>query len=266
MPIACLVVDPFGPVRLQPSAWSPCLSKRFLFNHEVSQQEQHSPYCVSSVLLPFLPLSRLAPTDSPAPPPNIVEHFLTPPRPFPCNTYLKSLLLLGPESCPTWTTPPYVTVPATSAQSVGSCTAVHTVVSGEWLSKIADTYGVSVSDILASNSAIKNPDLISPGQAIKIPPCTGENSLLGPVSAVSRLSCRRVWIELYSASTILVCLIVLFFIIGRASRHIWHAQPVAASHQLPPRNHHLLQLTPAAKLLAARYGHFALYQLQVPHS
>lgn len=45
----------------------------------------------------------------------------------------------------------------------------YKVVKGDTLSKIAKKYGTTVNDIVAANPAIKNPNLISVGQAIVIP-------------------------------------------------------------------------------------------------
>ncbi|MBN1521623.1 MAG: LysM peptidoglycan-binding domain-containing protein [Candidatus Aureabacteria bacterium] len=44
----------------------------------------------------------------------------------------------------------------------------HIVKKGESLTKIANTYGVTLQDILRANS-ITNPDSVKPGEKIKIP-------------------------------------------------------------------------------------------------
>ena len=49
---------------------------------------------------------------------------------------------------------------------------VHEVKQGDTLSKIAQEYGVSIEDILAINSEIKNPSMIKVGQKINIPNIT----------------------------------------------------------------------------------------------
>ena len=55
-----------------------------------------------------------------------------------------------------------------------SCTNVfaaqtHTVVSGDSMSKIAHSYGVSLSQVVAANPQVKNPNWIYPGQVLTIP-------------------------------------------------------------------------------------------------
>ena len=45
----------------------------------------------------------------------------------------------------------------------------HTVQSGDTMWKIAVKYQVGVSELIAANSTLKNPDLIYPGQTITIP-------------------------------------------------------------------------------------------------
>lgn len=45
----------------------------------------------------------------------------------------------------------------------------HTVQSGDTMWKIAVKYQVGVSELIAANSTVKNPDLIYPGQRITIP-------------------------------------------------------------------------------------------------
>lgn len=56
-------------------------------------------------------------------------------------------------------------IPFTSAQAA----TVHTVQSGDTMWKIAVKYQVGVSELIANNSSIKNPDSIYPGQKINIP-------------------------------------------------------------------------------------------------
>jgi nucleoid-associated protein YgaU len=45
----------------------------------------------------------------------------------------------------------------------------HIVKSGETLSAIADDHGVSLKSVIAANPQIHNPNLIHPGQVIKLP-------------------------------------------------------------------------------------------------
>ena len=45
----------------------------------------------------------------------------------------------------------------------------YNVVRGDCLWKIARAHGVSLSSLIAANPQIKNPDLIYPGQKIRIP-------------------------------------------------------------------------------------------------
>jgi len=56
-------------------------------------------------------------------------------------------------------------IPFTSAQAA----TVHTVQSGDTMWKIAVKYHVGVSELIANNSTIKNPNSIYPGQKINIP-------------------------------------------------------------------------------------------------
>lgn len=54
--------------------------------------------------------------------------------------------------------------------------ATHTVVSGDSLWKIAVNYQIGVSELIAANPQIANPDLIYPGQVINLP--SVDNSVL----------------------------------------------------------------------------------------
>jgi spore coat assembly protein SafA len=61
----------------------------------------------------------------------------------------------------------------------------HTVERGDTLAKIAGANGVSVSDLMAANPQIRNPNLIYPGDKIKIPASTTSGTASGtPSSAV----------------------------------------------------------------------------------
>lgn len=54
--------------------------------------------------------------------------------------------------------------------STASALTYHTVAPGDWLSRIAPTYGVTWQEIYEANtSIIKDPDLIYPGQKLVIP-------------------------------------------------------------------------------------------------
>lgn len=58
---------------------------------------------------------------------------------------------------------------ADSASSAGGSGEVwHTVVRGESLWKIAQKYGVSVTALIALNPQIKNPNLIYPGEKVRV--------------------------------------------------------------------------------------------------
>ena len=50
-----------------------------------------------------------------------------------------------------------------------SAATYHTVVKGDTMWRIAKTYEVGLSEIKATNTHIKNPDLIYPGQVLTIP-------------------------------------------------------------------------------------------------
>ncbi|WP_404449764.1 SafA/ExsA family spore coat assembly protein [Sutcliffiella horikoshii] len=53
--------------------------------------------------------------------------------------------------------------------TVALAATTHTVQSGDTMWKIAVKYQVGVSELIAANSTLKNPDLIYPGQTITIP-------------------------------------------------------------------------------------------------
>jgi len=59
--------------------------------------------------------------------------------------------------------------PAPAATPVASSGKTHKVVKGDTLSGIAGRYGTSVAKLLSLNPSIKNPNLIYPGQRIKLP-------------------------------------------------------------------------------------------------
>lgn len=56
-------------------------------------------------------------------------------------------------------------------------TQTYTVKSGDTMWKIASKYQVGTSEIIAANPQIKNPDLIYPGQVLKIPNLDSVKSL-----------------------------------------------------------------------------------------
>ncbi len=62
-----------------------------------------------------------------------------------------------------------VAVPAAHNTNAAQPTATYTVVSGDSLWKIAVKYQVGVSEIIAKNPQISNPNLIYPGQIVNIP-------------------------------------------------------------------------------------------------
>lgn len=56
-----------------------------------------------------------------------------------------------------------------SAPVQNGFTAEYTVKSGDTLNEIADAFGLSLSDLIAANPQISDPDSIFPGQEINIP-------------------------------------------------------------------------------------------------
>lgn len=57
----------------------------------------------------------------------------------------------------------------TLTTAVSAAPRTHTVVPGESFWKIAVTYKIGCSEIIAANPQVKNPDLIYPGQMLNIP-------------------------------------------------------------------------------------------------
>ena len=56
-----------------------------------------------------------------------------------------------------------------SAVSAGETETVYTVKKGDTLWGIGQRYGAALADILAANPGIKNPNLIHPGDRVRIP-------------------------------------------------------------------------------------------------
>lgn len=79
-----------------------------------------------------------------------------------------------PES-PEMPTPPASAAPADTKEQEGKTEAenVYRVSSGDNLTRIARRHGTTVSALLAANPDIKNPNLIYPGQSIRVPGGTG---------------------------------------------------------------------------------------------
>ena len=70
----------------------------------------------------------------------------------------------------------------------------YTVQSGDLISFIASDYGVSVNSILWANG-LKNPDSITPGQVLKIPPVTGVVHLVKKGDTIVSLAKKYTGIE-----------------------------------------------------------------------
>ena len=58
---------------------------------------------------------------------------------------------------------------ATLVLGLSASAATHTVVRGDTMWKIADKYEVGTREIITANPEVKNPDLIYPGQRLKVP-------------------------------------------------------------------------------------------------
>jgi spore coat assembly protein SafA len=58
---------------------------------------------------------------------------------------------------------------ATSAAAAAARATVYTVRKGDTLWGIANRYGVTLAALLAANPSVKNPNLIYPGEAVRIP-------------------------------------------------------------------------------------------------
>ncbi len=96
-----------------------------------------------------------SPTDTPSGPP-------LPPTSQPPITVI---------AIPTSTPQPTVTALAPTAVPTVSTPGTYTVQLGDWLIKIANQFGVTVDDLRRANPGI-NPDLLTPGQVLRIPSST----------------------------------------------------------------------------------------------
>ena len=67
----------------------------------------------------------------------------------------------------TWTAAALVTAALTA--SALAADASHTVAAGDTMWKLASAYQVGTSEIIAANPQIPNPNLIYPGQVLRIP-------------------------------------------------------------------------------------------------
>jgi LysM repeat protein len=82
------------------------------------------------------------------------------------------------------------------------CTALHTVLPGEWLAQIAELYGVGV-DALASANKIADPSTLSAGQVLCIPGSRAQPSAsatLSPVPSPTAVPARGLAILSFAAS------------------------------------------------------------------
>jgi murein DD-endopeptidase MepM/ murein hydrolase activator NlpD len=66
----------------------------------------------------------------------------------------------------------------------------HTILSGESLSSIASSYGVTVASVMANNPGLEDFDLIRPGQTLRIPSTTGLLYNVQPGDTLSGISQR----------------------------------------------------------------------------
>ena len=64
---------------------------------------------------------------------------------------------------------PESSLPGETAESAGQSAKTHAVRKGDTLWGIAKQYGVSLAALLQANPQIKNPNLIHPGEAVRIP-------------------------------------------------------------------------------------------------
>ncbi|KAI5248362.1 extracellular protein 6 [Aureobasidium subglaciale] len=71
-------------------------------------------------------------------------------------------------------------VSASNNTCVKGVPARYTVRGGDYLSKIADDFEITLAALEQANSQISNPDLIYPGQVINIPVCEGSSCIVAP--------------------------------------------------------------------------------------
>ncbi len=85
-----------------------------------------------------------------------------------CGTTVDTIL----QANPAIKNPNYITVGQViqlSGTDAGGETQLYTVQTGDTLSTIATMFSMTVADLLAANPAITNPNLIYPGQNIRLP-------------------------------------------------------------------------------------------------
>lgn len=92
----------------------------------------------------------------------------------------------GDDSGSSDTLPPMITTTTTTTMLVTTTTMVsyYEVQSGDILSKIAESFGVTQADLMSVNG-IDDPDHIEAGQVLKIPPPKQVADTLPPTSAAS---------------------------------------------------------------------------------
>ncbi|THW13342.1 extracellular protein 6 [Aureobasidium pullulans] len=73
-----------------------------------------------------------------------------------------------------------IAAPATNNTCVKGVPAKYTVRSGDFLSKIAENFEITLAALEQANPQITNPDLIFPGQVINIPVCEGSSCIVAP--------------------------------------------------------------------------------------
>lgn len=79
------------------------------------------------------------------------------------------------------TTVPTTTVPPTTATTVPTS---YVVQSGDTLTKIANQFGTTVAAIVALNQ-LENPDRLSEGQVLQLPPPTVPTTVVPPLTTVA---------------------------------------------------------------------------------
>jgi LysM repeat protein len=100
---------------------------------------------------------------------------------------LTETLAVEPTTTPAVSTPGPSRTPienATGRALPAGCSALHTVQSGEWLTEIAQQYGVDV-DALASANKLSNASQLTPGQVLCIPGSAGPGATAGKPTATA---------------------------------------------------------------------------------